>query len=64
MTNFLATPLGRYAALAVAAVLLAGGAYLWIDHKARVDERNAAAARAYQESEKSRKPGSRKSSQP
>jgi hypothetical protein len=37
------------------AVTLAGGAYLYIDHEARVSERNAAAARTWQESENARK---------
>lgn len=52
---FLFSPIGRYVALGVAAVLLAGGAYFYIDHKARVDERNAAIARTLKETEDARR---------
>jgi hypothetical protein len=46
-------PVWTYAA--IGAVLLAVGAYFYIDHEARVNERNAAAARTHEESEKGRK---------
>jgi hypothetical protein len=46
-------PIWLYAALAAVAVAI--GAYAYIDHEARVSERNAAAARTFQESENARK---------
>jgi len=55
MIALLATPLGRYIALGLAAVLLAGGAYFYIDHKARVDERNAVTARTLEQQNKDRR---------
>ena len=55
MFALLASPLARYALAGLAAVLLVGGAYLYVDHKARVDERAALAAKAAAEAEKSRK---------
>ncbi len=55
MGSFLLSPIGRYVALGLAAVTLAGGLYFYIDHKARVDERNAIAAKAAEQREKDRK---------
>lgn len=55
MLAFLATPLGRYIAIGVVAVVLAVGAYAWIHHQGVVDERNRAAIRAAEEERNARK---------
>lgn len=48
-------PIQAYIIGGLLAVTLIGGGIAYIDHEARVSERNAAAARAYQESENARK---------
>lgn len=52
---FLTTSLGRSILAGVGIAALLGGAYFYIDHKARVDERNAAAGKTLQETEDARK---------
>lgn len=55
MIAFLATPFGRTVAIALAAVVLAGGAAWWLYSKGGEAERNANAGRVLEETEESRK---------
>lgn len=52
---FLETSLGRSILAGIGIVVLLGAAYFYVDHQARVDERNAATAKTLQETEDARK---------